>query len=94
MNKKGFPESYDIKNLVQFISDVKSGKSPVKPPIYSHITYDITDEVNVVDQPDILIIEGLNVLQSGMDYPHEPHRVFISDFLDFSLYVDADKELK
>ncbi|MDA9558170.1 type I pantothenate kinase [Vibrio sp.] len=93
MHKKGFPESYNIKKLVQFISDVKAGKELIEAPIYSHISYDITDDVQVIDQPDILIIEGLNVLQSGMDYPHEPHRVFISDFLDFSIYVDADISL-
>ncbi|OXX66843.1 type I pantothenate kinase [Vibrio sp. V03_P4A6T147] len=93
MGKKGFPESYDMKRLVQFVSDVKAGKRNVSAPIYSHLTYDITTEEKVVDRPDVLIIEGLNVLQSGMDYPHDPHRVFISDFLDFSLYVDADSQL-
>lgn len=93
MGKKGFPESYDIKRLVQFVSDVKAGKPRVEAPIYSHLTYDITEEVKVVDRPDVLIIEGLNVLQSGMDYPHDPHRVFISDFLDFSIYVDAEDSL-
>ncbi|MGX9418752.1 type I pantothenate kinase [Vibrio sp. RC27] len=93
MSKKGFPESYDINRLVQFVSDVKAGKPKVEAPIYSHLTYDITDEKKVVDKPDILIIEGLNVLQSGMDYPHDPHRVFISDFLDFSIYVDAEDSL-
>ena len=90
MGKKGFPESYDIKRLVKFVSDVKACKRNVQAPVYSHLTYNITDEVKEVDLPDVLIIEGLNVLQSGMNYPHEPHRVFISDFLDFSLYVDAD----
>ncbi|GAM66087.1 pantothenate kinase [Vibrio ishigakensis] len=93
MHRKGFPESYDIKRLVQFVADVKAGKAELEVPVYSHITYDITDEVKVVDRPDILIIEGLNVLQSGMDYPHEPHRVFVSDFLDFSIYVDADSDV-
>ncbi|MBY6199615.1 type I pantothenate kinase [Vibrio hangzhouensis] len=93
MSKKGFPESYDIRSLVQFVSDVKACKRNVVAPVYSHITYDITEEQKVVDLPDVLIIEGLNVLQSGMDYPHDPHRVFISDFLDFSLYVDAESEL-
>jgi len=93
MKKKGFPESYDMRRLVQFVSDVKSGKRNVTAPVYSHITYDITKEEKVVDQPDVLIIEGLNVLQSGMDYPHDPHRVFISDFVDFSIFVDADPEL-
>lgn len=93
MHKKGFPESYDIRRLVEFVSDVKAGQPNVQAPVYSHLTYDITDELKVVDRPDILIIEGLNVLQSGMDYPHDPHRVFISDFLDFSIYVDADSQL-
>ncbi|EJA3584701.1 type I pantothenate kinase [Vibrio vulnificus] len=90
MHKKGFPESYDMKKLVQFVSDVKAGKPELEVPVYSHITYDITEKVKKVDRPDVLIIEGLNVLQSGMDYPHDPHRVFVSDFLDFSIYVDAE----
>ncbi|MDH6028060.1 type I pantothenate kinase [Vibrio splendidus] len=90
MSKKGFPESYDIKALVNFVSDVKACKRNVTAPVYSHLTYNITKEMKEVDLPDVLIIEGLNVLQSGMNYPHEPHRVFISDFLDFSLYVDAE----
>ncbi|GAB6263839.1 type I pantothenate kinase [Photobacterium sp. CCB-ST2H9] len=93
MKKKGFPQSYDIRRLVEFLTEVKSGKPRVEAPVYSHLTYDITDEIKVVEQPDILIIEGLNVLQSGMDYPHEPHRVFISDLLDFSIYVDAEPDL-
>lgn len=92
MSKKGFPESYDIKRLVNFVSDVKACKRNVTAPVYSHLTYNITDDVKSVDLPDVLIIEGLNVLQTGMNYPHEPHRVFISDFLDFSLYVDADSQ--
>lgn len=92
MSKKGFPESYDIKRLVNFVSDVKACKRNVTAPVYSHLTYNITDDVKCVDLPDVLIIEGLNVLQSGMNYPHEPHRVFISDFLDFSLYVDANSQ--
>ncbi|MEG3695786.1 type I pantothenate kinase, partial [Vibrio coralliirubri] len=92
MSKKGFPESYDIKRLVNFVSDVKACKRNVTAPVYSHLTYNITGDVKCVDLPDVLIIEGLNVLQTGMNYPHEPHRVFISDFLDFSLYVDADSQ--
>ncbi|EMP4115361.1 type I pantothenate kinase [Vibrio parahaemolyticus] len=92
MHRKGFPESYDIKRLVEFVSDVKAGKPNLEVPVYSHITYDITDELKKIDRPDVLIIEGLNVLQSGMDYPHDPHRVFVSDFLDFSIYVDAESE--
>ncbi|WP_375751779.1 type I pantothenate kinase [Vibrio sp. HN007] len=93
MIKKGFPESYDMRRLVKFVSDVKACKRNVTAPVYSHITYDITTEEKVVDLPDILIIEGLNVLQSGMDYPHDPHRVFVSDFVDFSIYVDAETQL-
>ncbi|MDV7106397.1 type I pantothenate kinase [Vibrio sp. TH_r3] len=93
MSKKGFPESYDMKSLVQFVSDIKACKRHVSAPVYSHITYDITPEEKVVDLPDVLIIEGLNVLQSGMDYPHDPHRVFVSDFVDFSIFVDADVKL-
>lgn len=94
MKKKGFPESYDMRRFVQFISDVKSGQPRVSAPVYSHLIYDIVpDGEKVIEQPDILLLEGLNVLQSGMDYPHDPHRVFVSDFVDFSIYVDADTTL-
>lgn len=94
MQKKGFPESYDIHSLLKFVSDIKSGAPRVTAPIYSHLTYDIIpNSQKVVENPDIVILEGLNVLQSGMDYPHDPHRVFVSDFIDFSIYVDASKEL-
>ncbi|GAA3718973.1 type I pantothenate kinase [Oceanisphaera sediminis] len=94
MRKKGFPQSYDIRRLVQFVSDIKSGKPRVTAPVYSHLIYDVVPgQQEVVEQPDIVIIEGLNVLQSGMDYPHEPHRVFVSDFVDFSIFVDADERL-
>ncbi|ODS12603.1 type I pantothenate kinase [Vibrio scophthalmi] len=93
LHRKGFPESYDIKRLVEFVSDIKSGKPNLRVPLYSHLTYDITDEIKTIDRPDVLIIEGLNVLQSGMDYPQDPHRVFVSDFLDFTLYVDAETEV-
>lgn len=94
LKKKGFPESYDIHRLIEFVSDIKSGKRNVKAPIYSHLTYDIIpNKFNTVDQPDILILEGLNVLQSGMNYPASPHNVFVSDFVDFSIYVDAEETL-
>ncbi len=87
MRRKGFPESYDLARLVQFVGDVKSGRSPVTAPVYSHLRYDVVpDEVQPVHRPDILIIEGLNVLQSGAG------RVFVSDFFDFSIYVDADED--
>ncbi|WP_301098108.1 type I pantothenate kinase [Otariodibacter sp.] len=94
LHRKGFPESYDIHRLIGFVSDIKAGKRNVKAPIYSHLTYDIIpDQFNEVDQPDIVILEGLNVLQSGMNYPSNPHNVFVSDFVDFSIYVDADEAL-
>jgi type I pantothenate kinase len=93
MLKKGFPESYDIHSLLGFVSDIKSGKTEVKAPRYSHQVYDIVsgEEIVVSPQPDILILEGLNVLQSRMDYPKSKPSVFISDFLDFSIYVDAEE---
>ncbi|QKJ88989.1 Pantothenate kinase [Paramixta manurensis] len=94
MKKKGFPQSYDMHRLVNFVSDIKSGVSQVTAPVYSHLIYDVVpDGDKIVQQPDILILEGLNVLQSGMDYPHDPHHVFVSDFVDFSIYVDAPEAL-
>ena len=94
MKKKGFPQSYDMHRLVNFVADLKSGAAEVTAPVYSHLIYDvIPDGDKVVQQPDILILEGLNVLQSGMDYPHDPHHVFVSDFVDFSIYVDAPEDL-
>ncbi len=87
MQRKGFPESYDRARLVQFVSDLKSGLSPLNVSLYSHFVYDILDdEHQVVDRPDIVILEGLNVLQSG-----SVHSVFVSDFVDFSIYVDASE---
>lgn len=87
MHRKGFPESYDLARLVQFMADVKSAKSPVRAPVYSHFAYDIVDgEFQTVDAPDILILEGLNVLQSGKGHP-----AFVSDFFDFSIYIDASE---
>ncbi len=83
MERKGFPESYDRRKLMRFVTDVKSGKEQVKAPVYSHITYDILpDEHQTVNRPDILILEGLNVLQTGPT-------LMISDLFDFSVYVDA-----
>ncbi len=94
MKKKGFPQSYDMHRLVKFVSDIKSGVPNVTAPVYSHLFYDVIPGGDkTVAQPDILILEGLNVLQSGMDYPHDPHHVFVSDFVDFSIYVDAPEEL-
>lgn len=94
MHKKGFPESFDIKALVDFVSAIKSGKENVSAPIYSHITYDILPDQKIqIEKPDIVILEGLNVLQSAINYPDHPHRVFVSDFVDFSIFVDADTDL-
>ena len=89
MERKGFPESYDVSRLVRFVAAVKSGAAEATAPVYSHLTYDIVpDERAVVRQPDVLIIEGLNVLQTGTT---ADRRVFVSDFFDFSVYVDADE---
>ncbi|MBF0288651.1 MAG: type I pantothenate kinase [SAR324 cluster bacterium] len=91
MHRKGFPESFDLKRLVQFLLDVKSGCLEVKAPVYSHLTYDIlAGESFTVNNPDILIVEGLNVLQHGRS--DAKTKIFISDFFDFSLYVDADEK--
>lgn len=88
MQRKGFPESYDRPRLVRFISELKSGLSPLQVPVYSHLQYDILPDVsNTIDRPDIVILEGLNVLQSGT-----AHSVFVSDFVDFSIYVDATED--
>ncbi len=92
MERKGFPESFDTPALVRFLSDVKSGRQKVRAPVYSHVYYDIVpDQFMEVDQPDIVIIEGLNILQSGSANPNPNARIFVSDFFDFSLYVDADE---
>ncbi|AFP84667.1 type I pantothenate kinase [secondary endosymbiont of Ctenarytaina eucalypti] len=94
MKKKGFPESYDIRSLINFLSKVKSGMPRVTAPVYSHLIYDVVpSEKKVISQPDILILEGLNVLQIGSDYNRGPHHVFVSDFVDFSIYVDAPEAL-
>jgi type I pantothenate kinase len=85
-HRKGFPESYDVRRLVRFMADVKSGAEEVSAPVYSHLAYDIVPgESQVVRHPDIMIVEGLNVLQSGSG------EMFVSDFFDFSIYVDAQE---
>jgi type I pantothenate kinase len=86
MDKKGFPESYDRGALLDFVARVAAGEEHLEIPVYSHIRYDITDEVRVIDRPDILIVEGLNVLQAGGG------GAFVSDYFDFSIFVDADIE--
>jgi type I pantothenate kinase len=93
MARKGFPESYDVRRLVEFMTGVKTGQADVRAPVYSHQAYDIVPgEYQVVDRPDIVIIEGLNVLQTGETAAGRPARVFVSDFFDFSIYIDADEE--
>lgn len=89
MERKGFPESFDRRRLLEFMSDIKSGRPEVRAPVYSHLVYDVVaDDEIVVSQPDILIVEGLNVLQSGP--ADEKNPVFVSDYFDFSIYVDAE----
>ena len=94
MQKKGFPESYDLPMLLSFLSDIKAGRRPVRAPVYSHLTYDIVPNQWVeVDRPDILIVEGVNVLQTGR-LPRDGKAVpVVSDFFDFSVYIDADESV-
>jgi type I pantothenate kinase len=92
MERKGFPESYDLPLLLRFLADIKSGRDGVSAPIYSHLTYDILpDKTQVVGRPDVLVVEGLNMLEAGLPEPSEGHRVFVSDYCDFSIYVDAEE---
>jgi type I pantothenate kinase len=94
MEKKGFPESYDGSALIRFLSQVKAGQHHVEAPVYSHLVYDvIPGETVSVDRPDILIVEGLNVLLPSR-MPRDGKAVpFVSDFFDFSIYLDADEAL-
>jgi type I pantothenate kinase len=90
MDRKGFPESYDRTRFIGFLSDIKSGKAEVPVPVYSHLVYDVVPgEVVLVDRPDILIVEGLNILQPGELPKSGKPILFASDFLDFSIYIDA-----
>lgn len=90
MARKGFPESYDRRALTRFVADVKAGRDEVRAPVYSHLSYDIVpDEHLVVRRPDILILEGLNVLQPALPGRDRRTRVAVADYFDFSLYVDA-----
>jgi type I pantothenate kinase len=94
MDKKGFPESYDLPALLRFLSDIKAGRRPVRAPIYSHLLYDVMpDQWAEIDRPDILIVEGLNVLQTGRP-PRDGKAIpYVSDFFDFSVYLDADEDV-
>ena len=91
MHRKGFPESFDQARLLRFVADVKAGRANVEAPVYSHFSYDIVPgEKIVVDRPDILIVEGLNLLQPAK-LPRQGEAVpFVSDFFDFSIYIDAE----
>ncbi len=89
MNRKGFPESYDTRRLLQFLREVKSGAPVASAPLYSHVVYDIVEGQTIdVSQPDIIILEGLNVLQVG---PPGGAAEFVSDYFDFSIYIDAEE---
>ena len=92
IQKKGFPASYDLPMLLSFLSDIKSGRTGVRAPVYSHLSWDIVpNQWQQVDQPDILIVEGVNVLQTGR-LPRDGKAVpVVSDFFDFSCYIDADE---
>jgi len=88
--RKGFPESYDVRRLVHFMAELKSGVTEVQAPVYSHLRYDLVPgEFQYVRNPDIVIVEGLNVLQTGSGRAGRPLPLFVSDFFDFSIYVDA-----
>ena len=90
LGRKGFPESYDRRALLRFLADVKSGRQEVFAPVYDHQSYDVVPgRVQAVDRPDILVVEGLNVLQAGRRTDGSAPEVFLSDFFDFSVYVDA-----
>src|SRR6266705_4559320 len=92
MEKKGFPESYDLPVLLRFLSDIKAGRRPVRAPVYSHLTYDVMPNHWIeIDRPDILIVEGVNVLQTGR-LPRDGKAIpVVSDFFDFSVYIDAEE---
>ncbi|HEY7747737.1 MAG TPA: type I pantothenate kinase [Aestuariivirgaceae bacterium] len=92
MDRKGFPESYDLPALLRFLSDIKAGRGKTSAPLYSHLIYDVVPgEQVLIDQPDILLVEGLNVLQTGRP-PRDGKAIpYVSDYFDFSIYLDADE---
>src|SRR5215469_6333824 len=90
MERKGFPESYDLPALLHFLSDIKAGRRPARAPVYSHLVYDVMPNGWLeIDRPDILIVEGLNVLQTGRPPRGGKAIPYVSDFFDFSVYLDA-----
>src|SRR5262249_24563389 len=93
MARKGFPESYDVRALMEFLSELKAGAREVRTPKYSHLTYDILPgEEIILRSPDIVIVEGVNVLQTPSRRGKADASVVVSDFFDFSIYVDATEE--
>ncbi|MGI9384142.1 MAG: type I pantothenate kinase [Methyloligellaceae bacterium] len=94
LNRKGFPESYDLPKLLRFLGDVKAGRSQARAPVYSHFSYDVLKGQTItVDRPDVLIVEGLNVLQPAK-LPKDGKEIpFVSDFFDFSIYIDAEADI-
>ncbi|MEO8850181.1 MAG: type I pantothenate kinase, partial [Allobranchiibius sp.] len=93
LQRKGFPESYNRRALLRFVAEVKSGKAEVRAPVYSHLTYDIVAGEHItVRRPDVLIIEGLNVLAPPSPLTGRGNNLALSDFFDFSVYVDAREE--
>ncbi len=91
-NRKGFPESYNRTKLIEFLSDLKAGKKPLEVPLYSHQYYDVIEnKTKTIEQPDIVIVEGLNLLQVGPSIINDTPQVFASDYFDFSIYVDANE---
>ncbi len=93
MNRKGFPESYDLRRLMRFMAELKSGAEKVHAPVYSHLVYDIVPGGEaVLQRPDIVVVEGLNVLQTPDSARRRSIRTFVSDFFDFSIYLDADEQ--
>ncbi|XSG81779.1 MAG: type I pantothenate kinase [Methyloligella sp. ZOD6] len=95
LNRKGFPESYDLSSLLTFLADVKSGRAHVRAPVYSHLIYDLMPNQTIeIERPDIVIVEGLNVLQPAKKLPPDGEAIpFVSDFFDFSIFIDADEAL-
>ena len=94
MERKGFPESYDLPALLRFLSDIKAGRRPARAPVYSHLIYDVMPNQWIeVDRPEILIVEGLNVLQTGAPPKDGKAIPYVSDFFDFSIYLDADEDV-
>ena len=92
MDRKGFPESYDLPLLLRFLADVKAGRPETSTPIHSHLTYDILpDRAQRIRRPDVLVVEGLNMLEAGLPELSDGHRAFVSDYVDFSIYVDAEE---